>query len=293
MAEGFASKTPGQQLREARQARGLELGAAHEGTKIPVRLLEAMERDEYHKVSGPLYVRSFLRNYAGWLEMDVEQVLAAYEALAGSAEAGDDDVTWSEDTVQVRRVGSTMRREVIIGAVAALVVVVVALALWLGGGDDGQAGTTRTAAVEPVGDTTAPGGADSLVGEVAVELPVPWPASSDVPLEQGVPRALVLRVLLPEPANCSVRADGQQAMRPVVWPEAPRPLPDASIEPGVAYAVRGGYAIYWGAEDNFTVELGELTGASAMLNGVTLPVERWQAGQPVVLDRHALDGSDG
>jgi cytoskeletal protein RodZ len=301
MADGFAAKTPGQQLREAREAKGADLQAAHEGTKIPLRLLEAMERDEYHKVSGPLYVRSFLRNYAGWLGVDTDAVLRAYEALAGSAEGGDEDPTWSEETVEVKRVGSPGQREIWIGAAVVILVIVAALVVWRLMRDPDPDAVPATGAMTSVpAETVAAAPAETTRTEepaadraVAQELPVPWPASESVPLRGDTPRALVLRVLLPAPANCSVRCDDQPAARPVVWPDEAQPLPDRDIDPGRAYAVSGGYAIYWGADDTFTLTLGDLDGASAMLNGVALPVARWQQGQPVVLDRHTLERMDG
>lgn len=293
MAEGFANQTPGQWLRQARESREISLEAAHEGTKIPIRLIEALERDEYHKMSGPLYVKSFLRNYAGWLGLDVEAVLRAYENLAGSTPAGEDDVTWSEENVRVTRVGASMRREVIIGVVAVVVVVAAGIVVWPLLSSDSGRETTESASTTASELVASPAETVAAAADSTRDLPVPWPASSDVPLQDGTPRELVLRVLLSAPTNCSVRADGQSTARPVVWPDAPQPLPDAGIEPGVAYAVRNGYAIYWGARDNFTLTLANLEGVTAMLNGVSLPVGRWQEGQPVVLDARTLQRADG
>jgi cytoskeletal protein RodZ len=305
MADGFVRETPGQMLREARAARGYDLDAAHEGTKIPLRLLEAIERDEYHRLSGPLYVRSFLRNYASWLQLDVDAVLRAYESVAGNPEAGGgEDMVWNEEEVVVRKVGGPWRRDVLVIAMAVLVTVLVALGVWRlimakGNGVGESALSGRPAAAEHAlenaaarRDATA---ADASPGAPAAERPTtatpppPAPADASVPFVEGTPDALVLRVLLPAPTNCSVRCDTQPAARPVVWPEQPRPLPSSDLEPGLAYAVAGGYAVYWGASDTFTLTLDETEGAAAMLNGVSLPVADWQPGQLVVLGPHTLD----
>lgn len=338
MADGFANGTPGQRLREAREARGADLQTAHEGTKIPIRLLEAIERDEYHKLSGPLYARSFLRNYAGWVGLDAEDILRGYESVVGRPDAsGGDEMVWREDQVQVRRVGSSLRRDVLIGLAVVVLLALVAwgiLALVRGervpaegapaevsavvaeappepaqqapaagpGPDRGRADQQPVVQDETMAarlarldaDTLGPGqpaaGADRAA---APALPAALPAGAAVPFKAGTPSALVLRVLLPAPTNCSVRCDDQQAARPVVWPEQARPLPTRGVEPGVAYAVRDGYAIYWGARDTFTLTLGDLRDAGASLNGADLPVDRWQTGQPVVLDRHTLQRLDG
>lgn len=344
MADGFASGTPGQRLREAREARGADLQTAHEGTKIPIRLLEAIERDEYHKLSGPLYARSFLRNYASWVGLDAEEILRGYESVAGgTASAGGDEMVWSEDQVQVRRVSSSVRRDVFIGIAVVVALALIAWGVWSlmkGGEEPGGAARGAAAVVseQPVAvdqqaappdegpevteiaqpvprPAAAPAdrtetreqrlgrlSADSLMvgmlpdgpGEQpTVALPEAMSAGQDVPFRSGTPSSLVLRVLLPAPTNCSVRCDDQKSARPVVWPDQPRPLPDTGIEPGVAYAVRGGYAIYWGARDTFTLTLGDLRDAGASLNGSDLPVDRWQTGQPVVLDQHTLQRLGG
>jgi cytoskeleton protein RodZ len=338
MADGFANGTPGQRLREAREARGADLQTAHEGTKIPIRLLEAIERDEYHKLSGPLYARSFLRNYAGWVGLDAEDILRGYESVVGRPDAsGGDEMVWREDQVQVRRVGSTLRRDVLIGVAVVLLLALVAwgiLALIKGDRVPAEAAPDEVSAVvaEPQpgpaqqapavadvpargraaqqpaaqteamaarlarldADTLGPGQPVVAPGDPPVEaLPAALPASAAVPFQAGTPSTLVLRVLLPAPTNCSVRCDDQQAARPVVWPDRPRPLPARDVKPGVAYAVRDGYAIYWGARDTFTLTLGDLRDAGASLNGADLPVDRWQTGQPVVLDQHTLQRLDG
>jgi len=336
--------TPGQRLREAREARDADLQTAHEGTKIPIRLLEAIERDEYHKLSGPLYARSFLRNYASWVGLDAEEILRGYESVAGgAASTTGDEMVWSEDRVQVRRVTSSVRRDVLIGIAVVVAVALVAWGVWslMSGREDPDQAALGTMSVvseqpapavqEPAVTVDAPEasevaqpsarpslpasgraesrqerldrlGADSLmVGllpagpaeQSTPALPDAMPAGQGVPFRAGTPSSLVLRVLLPAPTNCSVRCDDQQSARPVVWPEQPRPLPSEDIEPGVAYAVNEGYAVYWGARDTFTLTLGDLSGAGASLNGADLPVDRWQTGQPVVLDQYTLQRLGG
>lgn len=300
MADGFARETPGQMLREARAARGYDLDAAHEGTKIPLRLLEAIERDEYHRLSGPLYVRSFLRNYASWLQLDVDAVLRAYEAVAGNpAAGGGDDMVWNEEEVVVRKVGGTWRRDVLVVAMAVVMTVLVALGVWrllmAKGNEAGEVSLSRrpAAAELAVARAAAPGDGSTTDVESAaaatVNPPTALPADASVPFVEGTPDELVLRVLLPAPTNCSVRCDTQPAARPVVWPEQPRPLPTSDLEPGLAYAVKGGYAVYWGASDTFMLTLDETAGAAAMLNGIPLPVADWQPGQVVVLGPHTLE----
>jgi len=344
MADGFANGTPGQRLREAREARGADLQTAHEGTKIPIRLLEAIERDEYHKLSGPLYARSFLRNYASWAGLDAEEILRGYESVAGgTTSAGGDEMVWSEDQVQVRRVSSSVRRDVFIGIAVVVALALIAWGVWslMSGRDDpdqAALGAVSLASDQPASDVHEPVPLDDARDAAGAAEPRPRPTSrppdraetraerlgrldadslmvgllpagpaeqatpplpeaiaagQDVPFRPGTPTSLVLRVLLPAPTNCSVRCDDQKTARPVVWPEQPRPLPTEGLEPGVAYAVSDGYAVYWGARDTFMLTLGDLSGARASLNGADLPVDRWQTGEPVELDQHMLQRLGG
>ncbi len=299
MAEDFPTRTPGEILRGARERREADLAAAHEGTKIPIRMLEALERDEYHKLSGPLYVKSFLRNYAGWLGLDAEEVLRVYEVATGRPETtpGGEEMVWTEDTVAVTRVGGGWQRPALwIGGAVALVVVLVIVAGLLRGGDDGAAADAVPAALPVAGAA-----ADSVPGAPAdTAAGTPAPGSAALPpaprgdpglrFEGGATFPLVLRLVVPEPVNCTVRRDGQAAAVPVIWPDDPTPPPAYNVRHGVAHAVRGGYAVYWGAADNFTLTLDRLEGAEVTLNGTPQPVNRWRPGEPVVLDGFAPGG---
>ena len=81
-------KTPGERLQEARTARGLSIADVSRQTKIPDRLLEAIELDDYQKLSGALYVKSFLRTYATCVNLDPQEILDLYERQTGSVEEG-------------------------------------------------------------------------------------------------------------------------------------------------------------------------------------------------------------
>ncbi|MBU8869484.1 MAG: helix-turn-helix domain-containing protein [Gemmatimonadales bacterium] len=125
-------KTPGELLQEARQAAGFELGLMAERTKIPLAILRSLELDEYHKVSGPLYVNSFLRTYANDLGLDTAQVMEAYRKFSGevvlSGSGPDPEAVWVDEEVMISRVGPPWG---MIGIGAGGVVVLVIVLLWL------------------------------------------------------------------------------------------------------------------------------------------------------------------
>jgi hypothetical protein len=289
MAPENPAQTPGQLLRAARLARGSDMDAAHEGTKIPLRLIEAIERDEYHQLSDGLYIKSFLRNYATWLGLDPGEILALYEQIVerpgNTATVAGGGMVWREDQVEVLRIGTPWLRYAGRGLFGLAVLAAVVWFVFLRPTPDQRplTGGQEIPHVEP-----AP--AAELLD---AELPAAVRGDPRLRFQGGENFALVLRVLLPREANCSVRRDGQAAAAPLIWPEDPLPLPAANLRHGEAYAVQGGFAAYWGANDHLTLILDSLDGAEVTLNGIPQPVADWRPGQPVVLDRAALAADGG
>ncbi len=70
----------GQWLREAREARGLSLAEVEEATHIRQQFLSALEADEWASLPNEAVGRGFLRNYALFLGLDAEALLAQRQA---------------------------------------------------------------------------------------------------------------------------------------------------------------------------------------------------------------------
>jgi cytoskeleton protein RodZ len=89
VAVGISSeKNVGRRLREARLSRALELGRAAEETRIHRKFLEALERDAPpEEFPAPMYARAFLREYASYLGLDPEPLVASYRMNHLEAEA--------------------------------------------------------------------------------------------------------------------------------------------------------------------------------------------------------------
>lgn len=66
-------------LREARETKGLTASQVQERTKISARFIEAMEEGRYQDLPTPVHVRGFLKNYARFLGLDPQPLLARYE----------------------------------------------------------------------------------------------------------------------------------------------------------------------------------------------------------------------
>jgi len=73
----------GELLRKTRQEKRLSLEQAEEATKIRIAYLEALEQEQFDQLPGRIYVRGFLKNYAQFLGLDVQQALSLYQGPAG------------------------------------------------------------------------------------------------------------------------------------------------------------------------------------------------------------------
>lgn len=68
----------GQKLKEERLKKGLSLEDVEKGTKIKKNFLAAIERSEYSKLPSSSYAQGFVRNYAEFLGLPVDQTLALF-----------------------------------------------------------------------------------------------------------------------------------------------------------------------------------------------------------------------
>lgn len=72
-------ESTGGQLAAARQHYGLTVADVARQLKLNVRQVEALEEDAYEQLPGPVFVRGFVRNYARFLGLDPEPLLAYAE----------------------------------------------------------------------------------------------------------------------------------------------------------------------------------------------------------------------
>ena len=72
----------GARLRQARELRRLTLQQASETTKVRTHYLQALESDDYSAIPSAAQARGFLRIYAGFLELDVADLLPGAQPAA-------------------------------------------------------------------------------------------------------------------------------------------------------------------------------------------------------------------
>ena len=142
----------GETLREARMRQRIDMSEVEAATKIRAKYLRALESEEWELLPGPTYVKTFLRTYADYLDLDsrllVEEYKQRFERPAGM------EVTPLNLRRQQRRRRVAPRLGP--GLVVALGIVVLLGALYvlgrLGGDDDTPTPPTRVGTPTPSPD---------------------------------------------------------------------------------------------------------------------------------------------
>lgn len=91
-----------QQLRNVREAKGIELKEVEEVTKIRSKYLRALEEEDYCALPDWVYTVGFLRSYARFLDLDAESLVTAFrkEITATKLETTCDNITQDTNTRQ-------------------------------------------------------------------------------------------------------------------------------------------------------------------------------------------------
>ncbi len=248
----------GENLRREREMRGVTLQEISAATKIGVRFLLALEDEEFAKLPGGIFTRSFIRAYAKYLGLDEERVLAEYQLVA--------QVRPDVDLTRLIVSNPEARRERSRAPILTL-----ALAVILVGGGYGIFRYSRRAAepaqkvptpaqVSPAAPSAAP------AGEVPAPAPAPESAqplaerstassptaASPGPATPGIAEAeggLVLQVAATERAWVAVDVDGKTVLQQVLNPSEIQTLK---------------------AKESFDVTTGNAQGIILTLNGETL-----------------------
>ena len=98
----------GERLRRARDSRGVSLRQVANVTRITVRALEAVERNDLSRLPGGIFTRSFVRAYAAEVGLDPEGTLR--EFLAQCPEEGTAIPTSEPSTIDGMDAGSWVER---------------------------------------------------------------------------------------------------------------------------------------------------------------------------------------
>lgn len=83
--------TIGEQLRLAREGRGIPLREISDQTRISMHYLEAIETDDFKRLPGGIFNRSFVKAYARYVGYDEKEAVEAYTRfMRDSGDSGED-----------------------------------------------------------------------------------------------------------------------------------------------------------------------------------------------------------
>jgi cytoskeleton protein RodZ len=150
----------GETLREARMRRRIDIAEVESATKIRAKYLRALENEDWDLLPGRTYVKTFLRSYAEYLELDgrrlVDEYKRRYEHPRGGEAAPFGGLAPGRGQQRRPRRGTPPAW---LGPVLAVAVVAVVLLgalfalgkLWPGDTGPGETAATPTPTVAPTG----------------------------------------------------------------------------------------------------------------------------------------------
>jgi cytoskeletal protein RodZ len=124
----------GEELRRAREERGVALEAICEATKVPARHIRALEAGEYGELPGGVFRRGFVRSYLGALGLEEGDWMRRFEESCRESGVSEPAETkWAEFAENVKNNRVVPRRRVGMRWVGwGVVLLVLALAGWCG-----------------------------------------------------------------------------------------------------------------------------------------------------------------
>jgi cytoskeleton protein RodZ len=263
--------TFGENLRREREMRGVSLEEICDATKISVRLLRAVEADQFEKLPGGIFTRSFIRAYAKYLGLDEETVMAEFQLVSPA----------SAQPADLGRIGQQRPAQANEGSRAGIIGLVVAL-LMLSGGfayyhyarrapkaapnevrqvpKPSSSASASTLQPQPPASAAIPGGAAAATTSSAPQaspkgLQEATPANSPAAAEAratpspGAANGLVLQVAATEQSWVAVESDG-------------KPVAQRTMQPNEIQTFR--------ANSSFDLITGNAEGVILTLNGKTL-----------------------
>jgi cytoskeletal protein RodZ len=132
----------GNELRQAREAKGLSLAEAEADTRIKEYYLRALETNDWAALPTPVQAQGFLRNYATYLGLDEKQIMARFGQLARSPmtamplskietqgrTTGEDGAVFNPRDISIEsspRVPAWLSSDIVVGIALALLLIVV------------------------------------------------------------------------------------------------------------------------------------------------------------------------
>jgi cytoskeletal protein RodZ len=127
------SQSIGEKLRLEREARGIALREISEQTRISIRYLEAIETDDYKRLPGGIFNRSFVRAYAKFVGVDEHAALEDYARTLRERGESDDEGSKVHQSLVYTDDGATNNRSGLRTLILAIIILAaLSLAVWAG-----------------------------------------------------------------------------------------------------------------------------------------------------------------
>lgn len=124
--------TIGEQLRLAREGRGISLREISDQTRISMHYLEAIESNDYKRLPGGIFNRSFVKAYARYVGYDEKEAIEGYARyMRDSGDAGE-EVNTTPYHSKVYTDSASATRSPLLTVVLAIVILAIMTALALG-----------------------------------------------------------------------------------------------------------------------------------------------------------------
>lgn len=121
----------GEQLRAAREARNITLRDVSEQTRISMRYLEAIETDDYSRLPGGIFNKSFIKSYARHIGFNENEALEGYARAAREQGESPDEVTSTPYQPRVYTDDST-RSPIVTALLTVIILAVLSLGVYAG-----------------------------------------------------------------------------------------------------------------------------------------------------------------
>jgi cytoskeleton protein RodZ len=274
----------GETLRQQRLRRKVQLQEVSEELKISARMLEAIEADDYDKLPGGVFAKSFVRQYAGVLGLDEEEVATQFEQAVRSPELTRleelrrPSVAAAMPRMDERRFSSGRPRSILPSLIAVVVVMLICSGVYGWWQRNRQLAATRpqtprataarraapppaartqqpSAPIQPqpavattAGGSAAPAAATAVPQPAAFQPGVPQPLVPDT--EPAGTGAVQVELVASEPVWVSVQRDGRSIFQGELKANEIRTV---------------------AANTEVTLKLGNAGGVTILLNGKPIP----------------------
>lgn len=139
--ENESQQEPGESLRQAREAAGLTTKEVADSLNLVLSNIEAIEANQYEKMNAGLFVRGYVKNYARFLGLDVEAMVAAADLrLKGTVRSNGKRDHARHDTARMSAIKPVHK---VVGALLAAAVIWIGISVLIAASHDDPADAER------------------------------------------------------------------------------------------------------------------------------------------------------